>query len=84
MNSNRENLVDLLLAAIKNVVMERETAYIVFDKAQEIYKENYRLLGMDISGVITMIEREEEEDELSYLTIDYLLENDFKIQKFPL
>ena len=83
MNNNRSSIVDLLLETVKDVVLEKITAYIVFANAQEIYKENYRLLGIDINGAITIIEREEEEDEISYLSLDYLIENKFTIQKFP-
>ena len=45
------------------------------------FTENYRLVGLDINGAIVVVEKEEDEDEIINMTIDYLLENKFHLEK---
>lgn len=81
MNKNHEKIIEQLLFAIKENLMQRESSYIIFDSANDIFSENYRLVGIDINGAIVVVEKEEDEDEIINMPIDYLLENKFHLEK---
>ncbi|EPP7234649.1 hypothetical protein ACTOJ1_001608 [Shigella flexneri] len=81
MNKNHEKIIEQLLSAVKESIMQRENSYIIFDSANDIFTENYRLVGLDINGAIVVVEKEEDEDEIINMTIDYLLENKFHLEK---
>lgn len=81
MKNNYEKIVDDLLFSVKENIMQREISYIVFENSKEVFNENYRLVGIDINGAIVIVEKEEDEDEIINMPIDYLLENKFHIEK---
>lgn len=81
MNKNHENIIEQLLFAVKESLMQRENSYIIFYSANDIFSENYRLVGVDINGAIVVVEKEEDEDEIINMPIDYLLENPFHLEK---
>ncbi len=79
---NNEKIVDQFLEAVKESIMGRSFSYIVFEDKEmfHLYDETYRVVGLDINGVIVSVEQEEDsEDEVRVISIDELQENKYRL-----
>lgn len=79
---SNEKIVSEFLDVVKESIMGRSVSYIVFaDKDMfHLYNESYRIVGLDMNGVIVLVEQEEDsEDEVRVISIDELEENKYRI-----
>lgn len=79
---SNEKIVSEFLDVVKESIMGRSVSYIVFEDKDmfHLYNESYRIVGLDMNGVIVLVEQEEDsEDEVRVISIDELEENKYRI-----
>jgi len=79
---SNEKIVNQFLDVVKESIMGRSVSYIVFEDKDmfHLHNESYRVVGLDMNGVIVLVEQEEDyEDEARVLSIEDLEENKYRI-----